>query len=120
MPVKDPRHWLMLLERLAELARAQRACCEQGDLEQALEILERRQTIVTLLGDRFPSGLHDDDLARLRQTLQAIMVDDRVSEEILQRRRLEVLETLARYRRGARALAGYRAPRLAHALDVRE
>lgn len=120
MPVREPRHWLMLLERLVELARTQRALCEQGALEEALAIFERRQTVAELLGHAIPDGLTDQQLARVRQALQSILLDDRVTRELLERRRLQVLQVLAQNRRGARALAGYRAPQLAHALDVRE
>lgn len=120
MPVRDPRHWLMLLERLVELARTQRALCEQGMLQEALEICERRQTVVDLLGQAVPEGLTEAQLAWVRRALQSILLDDRVTREILERQRLQVLQALVQHRRGARALAGYRAPRLAHAVDVRE
>lgn len=120
MPVKDPRHWLLLLDRLAELARRQRELCERGALAEVLDICERRQTIARLLGDRVPEGLTEAQLQQVRRVIHAILLDDRVAAECLERRRLELLEAMAECRRGARALAGYREPRLAHALDVRE
>lgn len=118
MAAKDPRHWLLLLDRLAELARMQRTLCEQGALEEAMAIFERRATIVRLLGDRIPDGLSEPELQRVRRQLHAILLDDRVTGELLERRRAQLFEVLARCRRGAKALAGYSAPRLAHALDV--
>ncbi len=41
MPAKDPRHWLLLLERLAELARRQRELCQQGAWAEVMELAER-------------------------------------------------------------------------------